>query len=1179
MAKREALLIGNSNFSDELLSRLSAPSNDVISLKNVIESPEVGSFSTRLLLDAGLDEVREAIVAFFSGRLADDLLLFYYTGHGLRDEYGDLYLALSQTKPDAPQAASLDADFLRKRMDQCHSRRQVMILDCCHSGAIMASGRKSGEKSANLSANDFSPRGYGRFVLAASSADESAFEVSGKSVFTKYLVEGLTMGAAAPEKPEITIQDLHDYTCLKVAEESAPMRPRLWVDEQTSPLVIARNPNPRLSLPEELVHLLWDEDPYRAHSAATRMVEISYGEDSNLASEARKQLEDRLVQDSDLPYLVAKTILMGVQKNAVENQVPDIEKLDAELHDARQNALGIDKRLQEERRDWNAHREALEDKIVDLEQQVRSKQEIYAFHSESTKAPDVRSTDPVTAKQAARKGYSNIKTPFGTLGLAWLKHPMTTGIGIGAVAIFTICLFLLQFVRFSDQTERALSQLHSRVLVASLTPMEGSGIPASVIAILNSAQEIPEKFDESGAPLLIRPFISSLDADFLDSAEDSYRYALELLFRPRLLKEMETALQEATHSEDSLRTYQTLKAYLTLAGEAPQPNDEAIKTWFEDVWLNEFSASSELNQREQLEHHLDALLRLQDDREITVSIDHTAVSAARSMIVQLSLADHAWALIMARAKTSNLSELNLVDQIAPDPGLVFQTVSGEFLSTVGVPGLYTYEGYWGFFFDQVLDVGTALESDSWVLGEQADSINFEGQLSELERALHDLYFREFNKAWEAMLASIELTDMSADKPHYDSLAVASASFSSPIKRLVELVDSETKLSREIERVAEALNEAQVTDIGFAGELNEFFASDAQRRYSGTIRFLLDAAIDKKEQNRVNGQAEGSIQLIARFEERFADWYALLDGAEGQQPIDLVLSDLGAIRDNLRLGATNPAQSAVLMPQLLSNLTRNNNRLPPLIRDFVNDAESDFRSEASDATLAEMNRALTNDITFTCRDVIAQSFPFMNNTRNLQLTEFSRFFGPGGSMDQYFHTYLAPHVIRTDDSLSFDPESPMADRLSPATLRQFERAEKIRRAFFSTGGSFPEVQISVRHIDSSSGVTNAELFVSGNRILTFPGGPTADLVWTGSGLKSQLTLIDSGTAVGSIEDQSGPWSIVAMFRLASVRSLENSEQLTFVVAGRTVTYEVSFSTGINPFTMPELSNFNCPDSIN
>lgn len=308
MLGRYALLIGNSDFEDEALPGLAAPANDVVALKEVLERPEIAGFETALLVNAGMEEARRAIAALFRGRTADDLVLLYYTGHGLRDERGDLYLAMPGTRAVDPTEIAIEADFVRKQMDRSASRRQVLILDCCHSGAFRGSGAKDANDQPQLRQTDFNPGGHGRFILAASAANESAFEHEGRSIFTRHLVDGLESGRAAPEKTEITIQDLHNFVSRGVADEKALMQPRLWADEQTAPLVLARNPCPFQPLPKELVELLWDKDPWRALGGAHRLIDICRAANAQLARDAEQALHDRLEKPADLSAMVSDAI-------------------------------------------------------------------------------------------------------------------------------------------------------------------------------------------------------------------------------------------------------------------------------------------------------------------------------------------------------------------------------------------------------------------------------------------------------------------------------------------------------------------------------------------------------------------------------------------------------------------------------------------------------------------------------------------------------------------------------------------------------------------------------------------------------------------------------------------------------------------------------------------------------
>jgi len=313
MGDRYALLIGNSEFQDENLPELAAPMTDVIEFGEVLERPDIAGFKTKTLLNVDIIEVRKEIAALFRNKHRDDLVLLYYTGHGLRDERGNLYLALPATRAADPTEISLEATFVRLQMDRSGSHRQVLILDCCHSGAFMRPGAKAAVEEKNLYETDFDPQGHGRFILAASAANESAFERDGRSIFTRHLVEALRTGEAAPAKAEITIHDLYEYVSRCVAAEDAPMRPRLWVDEQTDPIIIARNPTYRRMASQHGIGLLWGDDPYRALGSATRLVDALRQENSEIAADAERELLLRLSGPDNLPGFAKKVIRQAVE--------------------------------------------------------------------------------------------------------------------------------------------------------------------------------------------------------------------------------------------------------------------------------------------------------------------------------------------------------------------------------------------------------------------------------------------------------------------------------------------------------------------------------------------------------------------------------------------------------------------------------------------------------------------------------------------------------------------------------------------------------------------------------------------------------------------------------------------------------------------------------------------------
>ena len=108
-------------------------------------------------------------------------------------------------------------------MDQSRSRRQVLVLDCCHSGAF-AQGTKGTTGDSVGTKAAFEGLGYGRVVLTATDATQYAWEgdqIIGQaenSVFTHFVVEGLRTGAADTNGDgRITLDELYETTLLPTA--------------------------------------------------------------------------------------------------------------------------------------------------------------------------------------------------------------------------------------------------------------------------------------------------------------------------------------------------------------------------------------------------------------------------------------------------------------------------------------------------------------------------------------------------------------------------------------------------------------------------------------------------------------------------------------------------------------------------------------------------------------------------------------------------------------------------------------------------------------------------------------------------------------------------------------------------------------------------------------------------
>lgn len=251
MASRVALLVGNSVYEDTTLARLRTPEADARALAAVLGDAAIGGFDeVESLIDEPEPVVRRAVSRFFHNRLRDDLVLLYFSGHGIKDDHGRLFLAVRDTSYDQLKATAIATSYVTECMDECRSKRQILILDCCNSGAF-ARGTK-GDRSA-MTRSTFEGNGYGRVVLTA--ADSTQYALEGDrvlqhaelSLFTHFLREGLTTGAAArPGESVITLDDWYDYAYEQVVTRMPAQTPRKWVYNQEGGLAIARTSLPAM---------------------------------------------------------------------------------------------------------------------------------------------------------------------------------------------------------------------------------------------------------------------------------------------------------------------------------------------------------------------------------------------------------------------------------------------------------------------------------------------------------------------------------------------------------------------------------------------------------------------------------------------------------------------------------------------------------------------------------------------------------------------------------------------------------------------------------------------------------------------------------------------------------------------------------------------------------------------
>lgn len=252
MPKKVALLIGVSQY-EAALPPLPAAPHDLEAMRKVLQDPKIGGFNeVKTLINPDPNAMRLAINQLFASCQKEDLAVLFFSGHGITDDDGRLYLTTALTDEQFYKATSVPANFVHDVMNDSRCKRQVVILDCCYSGAFAAGWQP---KSGGLVDIKRELGGEGRAILTSSTALQKSFEHEGSGIYTRFLVEGLETGAADTDGTgTISILELHDYAKEKVQAAKPAMKPEIYSHKEGFNIILTRSPvnNPELEYRREV---------------------------------------------------------------------------------------------------------------------------------------------------------------------------------------------------------------------------------------------------------------------------------------------------------------------------------------------------------------------------------------------------------------------------------------------------------------------------------------------------------------------------------------------------------------------------------------------------------------------------------------------------------------------------------------------------------------------------------------------------------------------------------------------------------------------------------------------------------------------------------------------------------------------------------------------------------------
>jgi uncharacterized caspase-like protein/ABC-type branched-subunit amino acid transport system substrate-binding protein len=361
--KKIALLIGVSEYRTGF-TPLPSALKDVDAMYSVLVDKERGEFLEEHIIclkNPDRQSMEDAIHRLFNDRQKDDLVLFYFSGHGIKDIKNKLYLGTNITEKDSNGSliptSAVDATTLHDRMEMSKSQRKVIILDSCYSGAIVQGMTAKDDGTVRL---ENYLGGEGRAILTSSTATEYSFgaEVTkhgntGLSIYTRYLVEGIKTGAADQDGDGlISVEELYEYTAKKVKNAAPAMNPEFYPVRQGYKIFIAKSRlnDPKLEYEREFQRQI--ERSRGSLSIISRRMLTRKQQELKISAEEVNAIEDRVLQ----PYIEYKEKIAEYEKTIIEqkqieypfsNQVQtDLKEYQQQLNLRDEDVFDIHKRVE-----------------------------------------------------------------------------------------------------------------------------------------------------------------------------------------------------------------------------------------------------------------------------------------------------------------------------------------------------------------------------------------------------------------------------------------------------------------------------------------------------------------------------------------------------------------------------------------------------------------------------------------------------------------------------------------------------------------------------------------------------------------------------------------------------------------------------------------------------------------
>jgi uncharacterized caspase-like protein len=198
--KRYALCVGVNEFKDKAIPRLKGARNDAAELAETLKKLAQFDLVVKMTDDIdpaydtgaaypSLKNIRARMAALSAAIRPDDLVVFFFAGHGIATEAGDGYLLVADTRVADKWNTSLPVREIVDWVGKLGVKKSLLLLDACR---VTMSGGSRGLADTSLRAQSFEQSKLSAIFYATKTGWSSYDDPnSDHGIFTRFLLEGV----------------------------------------------------------------------------------------------------------------------------------------------------------------------------------------------------------------------------------------------------------------------------------------------------------------------------------------------------------------------------------------------------------------------------------------------------------------------------------------------------------------------------------------------------------------------------------------------------------------------------------------------------------------------------------------------------------------------------------------------------------------------------------------------------------------------------------------------------------------------------------------------------------------------------------------------------------------------------------------------------------------------------